>query len=185
MGRPSNTKERRAQIVSVFALVLARGGYRRASISAIAAEANLTSGLIHYHFRHKKEILLSLVENLVEELEARLAADARPHRLDALIDSLLAVDGGDAVSTACWQWIGAEAGHIPEIQTAYTSALRQLEGRLRAAFVDLNADAPDMAARSVLLAIEGAWRVAHGAPTLWASGSAAPTIRALARSLSQ
>lgn len=58
MARPTNTDARRAEIVEAMLRVMARRGYARASIAAIAEEAGLTAGLVHYHFRNKQAILL-------------------------------------------------------------------------------------------------------------------------------
>ena len=77
MPRPSNTKERRLQVTKAFMTLLARQGYDGTSISSIASEAGLTQGLIHYHFKNKEEILLSVLEYIskghLKALEKRLS----------------------------------------------------------------------------------------------------------------
>ena len=47
MARPSNTEERRQQIVQGLLRVMAERGYERASIAEIARAAGLTPGLVH------------------------------------------------------------------------------------------------------------------------------------------
>ena len=118
MGRPANTAERRQQIVGGLMKLIARKGYAGASIQDIAREAGLASGLVHYHFESKQEILLTLfaqLEDLVKQrLDARLAAlpaagDPRA-ALDALIDAFLAIDEkADQRAVLCWTMISAEA----------------------------------------------------------------------------
>ena len=78
MPRPSNTAERRAQIIEGLLNVIAEGGYEGATIASIAKSAGLGSGLVHYHFANKQAILLALVERIVGLIEARYA-----HRLGA------------------------------------------------------------------------------------------------------
>src|SRR5436190_16616547 len=74
VGRPSNTDARRAQIVDAFMSVMSRAGYEHATVAAIAREARLSPGLIHYHFENKHEILIALVAGLVERRNRRLSA---------------------------------------------------------------------------------------------------------------
>ena len=185
MGRPRNTDTRRAEIVGGLARVMAQRGYAGASVAAIAAEAQLATGLVHYHFARKQDILLALVADLAAQIlrrfEAHRAEAAEP--LVAAVDALLGTDAGDPVAAACWAWIGAEAHGLPEVGAAYSAALAQVHDGLKAAFVEAGAADPTLAARALLLAIEGAWRVGHGAPSLLPAGSAAPTLRALARAL--
>ena len=64
MGRPSNTEERRAQIVEAFLTVISKEGYARATIAAVAREAGLTSGLLHYHFGRKHQLLVARAQLL-------------------------------------------------------------------------------------------------------------------------
>ena len=64
MPRTPNTAVRRRQIVDGLCRVMAREGYGHATVQAIAAEAGLAPGLIHYHFADKREILVELVETL-------------------------------------------------------------------------------------------------------------------------
>ena len=55
--------------------MIARHGYEKATIQAIAAQAGLAPGLIHYHFKNKQEILVSLIGTM-----AQAAARALPRR---------------------------------------------------------------------------------------------------------
>src|SRR5262245_14516549 len=120
VGRPSNTDQRRAEIVEGLLDVMAREGYARATIAAIGKSASLTPGLLHYHFPNNHEILVALVEHLVAKAarrtEGRLArAGAAPRkRLEAFIDAYVALDDdADAKAVNAWVVIGSEALREP------------------------------------------------------------------------
>jgi TetR/AcrR family transcriptional repressor of bet genes len=74
MPRPSNTAERRAQIIEGLLNVIAADGYEGATIASIAKAAGLGSGLVHYHFTTKQAILLALIERIGELIDARYRA---------------------------------------------------------------------------------------------------------------
>lgn len=141
MARPSNTLERRRQIVSALLKVMAERGYDGASITAIAEAAELAPGLIHYHFKSKQEILLEAIQQLVALIRTRFedfASDARTPeaRLRAYIDARLAKAKEDESSAvAAWVIIGAEAVRQAEVKAAYQEAMAAqqslLEGLLR------------------------------------------------------
>ena len=77
MPRPSNTQERRQQIVEALLDVMAAEGYAGASIQAIAAAAGLNPGLVHYHFKSKQQVLLHAIETLGQRVQRRFTARAR------------------------------------------------------------------------------------------------------------
>src|SRR5690349_21591111 len=98
MPRPSNTRERRAQMVRAFLEAVAARGYAGATVAEVAARAGLAPGLVHYHFRSKQELLLELLRHLRGLVRARVARRARPgdgaeEQLDAFIDGWLALEG--------------------------------------------------------------------------------------------
>ena len=87
---------RRQQIAQALMSLMATEGYDGATIKSIAQHAELTPGLVHYHFSSKREILLHLLEQLMAQHRDKVtsaleAAGPRPWpRLDALIDALSA-----------------------------------------------------------------------------------------------
>ena len=98
-------------------------GYERASVAEIARAAGLTTGLIHYHFASKQNVLLALVERLAAGFEARFnerldrAGDDPIKRLHAFVDAHLALDtAADPQAVAAWVTIGAEAIRQPEVR---------------------------------------------------------------------
>lgn len=134
MGRKSNKEERRAQIVAALLSVMKDYGYEKATIQSIAKAAGLAPGLIHYHFKTKQDILITLVEQMVVETEQRYQAlsesvEGSKKKLEALIDARLALGkGANANAVAAWVVIGAEAVRQPEVQNIYQKVVRrQLE----------------------------------------------------------
>jgi TetR/AcrR family transcriptional repressor of bet genes len=125
MARSSNTEARRTEITGALLAVIARHGYEKATIQAIAAQAGLAPGLIHYHFKHKQEILVSLIAAMAEAANARYAAvlgdQVEPAaRLRAYLHARLGLGEGAAPEiVAAWVMIGAEAVRQPEVRTVY------------------------------------------------------------------
>lgn len=192
MGRPSNTEERRQQIVAGLLRVMSERGYERASVAEIAKAASLSPGLVHYHFQDKQEILLSLVEQLSARVRERVAArlarvkgeDARA-RVDAFLDAFLATGAdADPASVASWVTISAEAIRQPEVRALYEKAVRtdlkQLEELVSA--VTGRARARTVAA-GLFAAIQGYFVLAASVPGLVPPGSAASTVKRMAAGL--
>lgn len=191
MARPTNTEERRAQIVAGLLHVMAAQGYEGASTQTIAAAARLSPGLVHYHFGSKLEILLALIDQLAERLkqrfERRAKSAASPRaRLYAFIDAHLAL-GPDASleAVACWVGIGAEALRQPAVQAAYQKAVRthldKLETLVHAVLHDearATSAAREIAA-GLLAAIYGAYQLASAAVSA-PKGFAATAVRRMA-----
>ena len=191
MARPSNTGERRQQIVEGLLRVMAERGYERASISEIAKAAGLSSGLVHYHFTEKQEILLTLVEQLATRVRERVKAKLERAKggaraqVDAFLDAFLATgDDADPASVAAWVTISAEAVRQLEVRAAYEKVVRadleHLEelvgavvGRRRARAV----------AAGLFAAVQGYFVLSAAAPGLIPPGSAASTVKRMAAGL--
>jgi TetR/AcrR family transcriptional repressor of bet genes len=190
VGRPSNTSERRTQIVAALLSVMSREGYEHATIQAIASEAKLAPGLVHYHFENKLEILVAAVEELVARQSARgtariEAAGADPRaRLHAAVASYVALGAGsDPRAVAAWVVIGAEAVRLAEVRAIYSRTVRgwleRLEDLVRAV---LHAEERTTLhsrriAAAILSAIEGAYMLSASSPGTLPRGFAAPMLR--------
>src|SRR3954464_9913441 len=115
MTRKSNTAARRSEIIGALLTIIARQGYERATVQAIAHQAGLAPGLIHYHFKNKQEILVSLIGEMARAASARyqeVLGDAvhPPSRLRAYLQARLGLGDGAAPDiVAAWVMIGAEA----------------------------------------------------------------------------
>ncbi len=196
MGRPSNRETRREEIVAALGRVLARQGYRGATIGAIAREAGLSPGLLHYHFTRKVDILTSLVESLAARVEARAAArvagagQGPRRRLEAFLDAHVAWGpGSDRSAVGAWVAIAAEALREPEVQNIYQAALKKrlqaLEDLVRLSLQEVDRD-PTLAtslAAALAASIEGAFLIGTAAPGLLPRGFAAPTLKGLLTAL--
>lgn len=191
MARPSNTGERRQQIVEGLLRVIAERGYERASIAEIAKAAGLSPGLVHYHFTGKQEILLALVEQLAasarERVKARLERTRGGARgqVDAFLDAFLATgDDADPASVAAWVTISAEAVRQPEVRAAYEKAvhadLALLEDLVGAVVGRRKARA---VAAGLFAAVQGYFVLSAAAPGLIPTGSAATTMKRMAAGL--
>ncbi len=190
MPRPSNTAQRRAQIVEGLLRLLPAKGYAQASVSAIAREAGLAPGLVHYHFEGKQKILVAATRELAARLEARFAARIAAAttdrgRIDAWIDAHLAVGpDGDGAAVAAWAAVGAEAQRDPDVAEVYSTFLRADRDRLAGLLGPLVPD-PDLdaVATSLVALVEGLYRAGVGAPGFVPPGTAVATVRPLVDAL--
>jgi len=59
-----STQEKRKRLIDAAYKVFIKKGYVNASIKDIANEADMTSGLVHYYFKNKEELLLSVQDEV-------------------------------------------------------------------------------------------------------------------------
>ena len=165
--------------------VMARTGYGQATVQAVAREAGLAPGLIHYHFEDKREILIALVKSVASvarERYARMAEGARSaaERLRAYIDARLALGpGADPDAVAAWVVIGAEAIRDVKVRELYqqtTSADMEVLRTLLAEYLEeqgKSRQAAALLAASLCAFMEGAYQLASAAPKAMPKGYAA------------
>ena len=67
MARVKNTLERRDQIIWALYDCLSEKGHEKITIKMIAGKARLTSGIIHYYFQNKDEIISTLAEAIIKK----------------------------------------------------------------------------------------------------------------------
>jgi TetR/AcrR family transcriptional repressor of bet genes len=175
---------------------MAKKGYAAATTVAIAEAARLAPGLVHYHFESKHRILLALVEQLTATLDARIAerlarAGADPRaRLLAFVDAHVALGAGtDLRAVAAWVALGTEALRDLEVRRAYQDTLRAALAQLRKLVsACLRAEGCSTSgaaalAATIMVTIEGAYRVSAAAPGTLARGFATTTLRRLTLAL--
>jgi TetR/AcrR family transcriptional repressor of bet genes len=175
---------------------MAKKGYEGASTAEIAEAAGLTTGLVHYHFESKLDILIAVIDELAarhrERLDRALAgAGGDPAKeLDAFIDAHLAT-GRDAEpeALACWVMCSAEALRDERVRTRYAAMIVALSSMLTG-IVKRGAKTKVFTARelgaataAIISAIEGYYVVASIAPELIPRSSAARTTKKMARAL--
>jgi len=196
MARPSNTDERRLQIMGALVKVMARRGYDGASVADIARAARLTPGLVHYHFKNKQEILLAALRDLVARrdasLEARLgAAGGDPvAELTAFIDFHLGLGAdADPEALACWILLSGEALREPRVRVPFEDALQVRMARLADVIRRgvgqrvFACDRPDDAASALVALIQGYFVLAATARKTIPRGSAAASAKRMAEGL--
>jgi TetR/AcrR family transcriptional repressor of bet genes len=183
MGRPSNREARRAEILGAFARVLADHGYAGATIAAVATEAGVAPGLVHYHFDDKEDLLVSLLSDLIRRFRVRVREhEQEPDLLLAYVDGALRLDErSDITAARCWVGLFSEAIRNPTlfkrvrnlIDTEITSIQTRSGDRLDA-----------HQAGAVLAFIIGALVLGAFAPKKTA-GFAAPSLHALVQAMRQ
>jgi len=165
--------------------VMAKRGYDGASIADVAAAARLTPGLVHYHFKDKREILLAALEQLVMEHDQRLAAvmaQAGKDGVGAFVDFHLGLGrDADPQAMACWILMTGEALRDAKVRVELEKALQRMAARLEAP-LKRSAD-PKAAAAGLVALIHGYFVLAATARTLIPKGSAAATAKKMAAGL--
>ena len=67
MTRKNNAAERRDQIIWALYDCLSEKGHEKITIKVIADKAKLPSGVIHYYFKNKDEIISTLAEAIIKK----------------------------------------------------------------------------------------------------------------------
>jgi AcrR family transcriptional regulator len=97
--------DRRGQIVSAATAVLARQGYESTSMKEIANEAGVSSGLVHYYFGSKEELLAEVVRSwhqvLMSEWRASMAGVEDP--LERIVAGTRQAAEKSSTSPEFWQ----------------------------------------------------------------------------------
>jgi AcrR family transcriptional regulator len=88
----------RASLVASAATVLSERGFARATTAAIAAQASVTTGALHYHFPTKESLFFAVLDEVTENTLSpfnALSDGGQPGKCQAakLIDSLWTVYG--------------------------------------------------------------------------------------------
>lgn len=185
MPRQSNTEERRAAIVRALLAAIGEHGYEKATIQVIARHAGLASGLIHYHFGNKREILVELMKTMsrfAADRYALLALDARtpPQKLRAYLYSRLGKgDGANPEAVSAWVMIGAEAVRQPEVRELFSAIIAEEIALARQLIADCLAAQGRRTRRAGELAVallafmEGAFQLSSAARDVMPVGYAA------------
>ena len=79
----------RTRLLDAADRLLARGGFRRMTIDAVAAEAGVGKGSVYLHFESKEDIALSCIDRMAERIVLRLEEFAA--RRDAALPRLRAM----------------------------------------------------------------------------------------------
>lgn len=192
-----STEERRKEIVDALLQVMADQGYANATIQRIADEAELTAGLIHYHFKSKQEILLALLEQLTASQSSRNERlmdldSSATERVRAGILSFLRVGGdSDIEAVSSWVTITAEAIRQPEVRHAYQDAIeilrqplvRAIKDGVASGEFDIGELSPEACGAAIIASLQGYYNLGVSARQIVPSGSAAPALLRMAAGL--
>jgi len=85
--------KRRAEIIEATFFCIALKGYSNITMQDIADSAGVSKGVIHYYFRNKEELFLSVHEKLIKDLDTHLGkkverAETPPEKIRAIITSV-------------------------------------------------------------------------------------------------
>ena len=131
MGRKSRKDQRRSEIISAFAQVLAEHGYSGATIIAVAAKAGLTPGLLHHYFANKQEMLNELFSLLQQSFRKRAEenTDNTQDQVKNYVEAALKLgQKSDLISAKCWVGVLAEALKEPAL---YERLKRYLDSEVK------------------------------------------------------
>lgn len=95
-----NPDETRASILSAAQLAFGELGYDRASVSEVCQRAGVTKGAFYHHFESKQAVFFELLDNWLEDMDARL--DAFAEQTSDVPAQLVAMTGvlGHVLTTA-------------------------------------------------------------------------------------
>ncbi|WP_219412431.1 TetR/AcrR family transcriptional regulator [Pseudonocardia nigra] len=121
MPRPNVETERREQILRSTCQVIAEMGFRAVRVADVAKQAGLSTGIVHYYFTSKRELVHAAFEQnfsrSVERRAAILESDTDAiSKIRALIDAYLPQDEETIEAWHVWAELWVEAIHDPDLQ---------------------------------------------------------------------
>lgn len=130
---------RRAQIIEVTVAVIAEFGVGGASVARIAERADISVGLVSYHFGSKDELLRQVAAHLSQRIETALTAatehaESYTDAVRGLIESHVMFTGGDTVEAAALSQIyrsGADASSVRPSAEERRGWLTEFEDMIR------------------------------------------------------
>lgn len=115
-----STQDKRKRLIEAAYKVFVKKGYSNASIKDIANEANITSGLVHYYFKNKEELLLAVQEEVQRHYQRQY--DGQAHDSVDTEAVLLDIKSRAADNPDWYRWryeifslgIKSESGHLEQ-----------------------------------------------------------------------
>jgi len=89
--KPDVSEERKAQIYQAALTCFSRKGYHRTTMDDIVAESGLSKGTLYWYFKGKKELFLSLFQELMDQFGQTwesIVADEEASATDKLLASM-------------------------------------------------------------------------------------------------
>jgi TetR/AcrR family transcriptional regulator, transcriptional repressor of bet genes len=137
-GKKESEEERREQLLTAAYEVAAREGVGGLTVRAIAAEASVSHGLVHFHFKSKEQLVRALLEwVLAATLElppyvAEGAADGPLQRLHGLLEREMDRLSGDPRRMRLFLEFWAIGTRDPWIGGRFSAELERYRSKLRA-----------------------------------------------------
>ena len=153
-------EETRGRILEAGLSCFARHGYHATPVRTIAAEAGVSQGLLYTYYSGKEDLLRAIFERTMEEVRSSLAgAEAASDPEEAIVElvrsALAAVAGQAAFWRLTYQLRMQEdvaAGLGPSL-SEWSEAIR---GRIEAMLRRAGMERPELEARTLFAAIDGA-----------------------------
>ena len=156
----SSSAERKTAIRAAARTLFARRGYAATSMRAIAEAAGVSLGLAYNYFSGKEDLLRAVVEDGIEQVRTtldELDGSASPdERLRRFVHASL---GAVRRHRAFWQvlyGLRQQPGAVEALRDDLDALHDAIHARLRGLFAALGDDAPDVSARLLFAAIDGA-----------------------------
>ena len=188
MGRPSNTEQRKQEIVAALLHVMASVGYEKASIQSIAKQAGLAPGLIHYLFKTKQDILIAAIHWIATSSEKRLQAMLNGaqdpwEKLNAFVNAKLATGETQMPQVvAAWIVVASESIKHDEVRTIYQNLIKtqldilsNLLVNIWTSKIEIDDEVTHLSA-IIISAIEGAFQLSVTAPDAMPKDYAAESV---------
>jgi AcrR family transcriptional regulator len=121
MPRPSVEEERRAQILRATWRVISVSGFRSLRLSDVAREAGVSSGMIHYYFETKRDLLKAAFERYFQHSTERRQwiMESGKDPLDLLkliVTSYLPIEAETLEGWRVWSELWVEGLQEPDLQ---------------------------------------------------------------------
>lgn len=134
MPEPAFTRlhvdERRRQLLELGAELFARYDYERLSMSAIAAEAGISKGLLYHYFPSKQAFFEATLRGAAEEISALTAPVEGMAPLEALVASLDAYLAWVERKPAAYEKLIRSAGGNSDVQAIVEGVRSQTADRI-------------------------------------------------------
>src|SRR5258708_36762019 len=75
---PNNTRSN--EIIRATIRCLARSGFSQLTMKRLAAEAGVSQGILHYHFKDKRAILAAAAGHVMDDLDLRAKSESANRR---------------------------------------------------------------------------------------------------------
>lgn len=171
--------ERRDSIIDAACAAIVEVGIAQLTVAEVSRRAGTSSGLVHYHFRTKQQLLAAASERLAARRAAARAAALASDGLAAL-DALWSAlrSGAEAAVERAWTDLALLGRRDPDVRRALASRRREEQRTLAARLPALLAS---LGSASAAPPEESAALVVHfldGAALALASGTPAAEVRA-------